>query len=428
VGEQRFDALVVGAGPAGSVAALVLARGGARVALVDKTRFPRDKACGDLVGPRGLQVLRDLGLDVAGTERMADMIVTGPTGRSVRLPCYPGVTYPGYAVAAPRVEFDSRLREAAVSAGAQPFGGRAERPLSREGLEGFVLSTGERVTADVVVGADGATSRVAETAGLVDHDRVLWGFAIRSYIEAHVTSPHIFLWEPAPWRGFPGYGWAFPGVEGRANVGLGLGVLAQRGNAQRAMQSLGPFVDHLVRRGVVEPPQRSAITEERLGGWLKMGMVGTTPARGRVILVGDAAGLVNPLQGEGISQAIMSGRAAAECVLAGPGTAAERYRRYLAGTFTPYQSVAAAAHATLLPRSLAVAAAGRLVTAPGVGRAIAGGWSIFWNDLLDGATPGPPRTLAGAATRVGRVVTAPSRVRHWFAREFPRGVPLDRFE
>ncbi len=60
---ERFDALVVGAGPAGSVAALVLARGGARVALLDKARFPRDKACGDLVGPRELQVLADLGIE-----------------------------------------------------------------------------------------------------------------------------------------------------------------------------------------------------------------------------------------------------------------------------------------------------------------------------------------------------------------------------
>jgi flavin-dependent dehydrogenase len=194
------------------------------------------------------------------------------------------------------------------------------------------------------------------------------------------------------------------------------------------MESLGPFLDHLVRRGVVEGSQTSAITADRLGGWLKMGMVGTTPARGRVMLVGDAAGLVNPLQGEGISQALMSGRAAGECVLAGPGTAVERYRRFLACAFTPYQSVAAAAHASLLPRSRAVAAAGRLVTAPGLGRAISGGWSIFWNDLLEGATPGPPRTLARTAMRVGRGVTAQSRVTQWFTREFPRADALDRLD
>src|SRR5512141_1601358 len=105
--DKRFDVLVVGSGPAGSIAALVLAQGGARVALVDKARFPRDKACGDLVGPRGVQVLRDLELDVPGAEPVGDMIVAGPTGRTVRLPCFPGLTYPGYAIVAPRVDFDA---------------------------------------------------------------------------------------------------------------------------------------------------------------------------------------------------------------------------------------------------------------------------------------------------------------------------------
>jgi geranylgeranyl reductase family protein len=417
VGEQHFDALVVGSGPAGSVAALVLARGGARVALVDKTRFPRDKACGDLIGPRGVQVLDELMIGVARAEHVGDMVVAGPTGREVRLPCYPGETYPGYAIAVPRLDLDAELRDAAVAVGAEPFVGRAAQAIGDDELEGFVLSTGERITADVVVGADGATSRVADAAGFVEDARVLWGFAVRTYVEAAVTSPRIFLWEPEPWHGFPGYGWAFPGLDGRANLGLGLGVLAERGAGARAMQSFGPFLDHLERCGIVDDSQRRRAAGDRLGGWLKMGMVGTTPARGRVMLVGDAAGLVNPLQGEGISQAIMSGRAAAECVLAGPETAAQRYRQWIGATFAPYQSVAASAHAALLPRSRAVAVAGRLLTAPGVGRAVSGGWSIFWNDLLDGAQPRPARALATTALGAGRAVTTPSRVRRWFTRE-----------
>lgn len=75
---RRFDALVIGSGPVGSVAATVLARGGARVALVDKARFPRDKACGDLVGPRGVQLLDDLGIRVPGAVPVGDMVVVGP--------------------------------------------------------------------------------------------------------------------------------------------------------------------------------------------------------------------------------------------------------------------------------------------------------------------------------------------------------------
>ncbi len=90
----HFDALVVGSGPAGSIAATVLARGGARVALVDKAKFPRDKACGDLVGPRGVQLLTDLGIASPGAIALGDMIVVGPTAHRVRLPCFPGRTYP----------------------------------------------------------------------------------------------------------------------------------------------------------------------------------------------------------------------------------------------------------------------------------------------------------------------------------------------
>ncbi|HEY2301180.1 MAG TPA: FAD-dependent monooxygenase, partial [Acidimicrobiales bacterium] len=77
---EVFDAVVVGAGPAGSVAALVLARAGVRVALIDKAAFPRDKACGDLIGPRGVQILEDLGVELPD-ERVGDMQVVGPTGR-----------------------------------------------------------------------------------------------------------------------------------------------------------------------------------------------------------------------------------------------------------------------------------------------------------------------------------------------------------
>jgi hypothetical protein len=146
-----------------------------------------------------------------------------------------------------------------------------------------------------------------------------------------------------------------------------------------------------------------------------MGMLGTIPARGRVLLVGDAAGLVNPLQGEGIAQAMVSGRAAAEAVLAGPGDAAVRYRRFLRDTYAPYASITAPVHAALLPKPRAIAAVGRVVTAPGLGRALAGGWAVFWNDLLAGATPGPPRAVASVATRLGRAVTARSQSRAWFA-------------
>jgi flavin-dependent dehydrogenase len=289
-------------------------------------------------------------------------------------------------------------------------------------LDGFELSSGARVRADVVIGADGATSRVADVAGLVDPARVLWGFALRAYVDDPVTMPHIALWESEPGRGFPGYGWLFPGVDGRANIGLGLGMLSDRGGGGAASQQFAAFAGHLRRLEVLRTDvPADARQPGRLGGWLKMGMLGTVPGRGRVLLVGDAAGLVNPLQGEGIAQAMVSGRAAAEAVLAGPGDAAVRYRRFLRDTHAPYASITAPVHAALLPKPRAIAAVGRLLTAPGIGRALSGGWAVFWNDLLAGATPGPPRTVASAASGLGRAVTARTRSRAWFAGEFHEG-------
>ncbi len=417
--DDRFDALVVGAGPAGSIAALVLARGGARVALVDKATFPRDKACGDLVGPRGVQLLTDLDLIVPGAIPVRDMIVVGPTGRRVRLPCFPGRTYSDHALAVPRTSFDAMLREAAVAAGAVPFIGQAVEPLEgSSGIDGFALAGGIRLRADTIVGADGATTRVGEAAGLVDHDRVMWGFAIRSYLDQVVDLPAIVLWEPSRWRALPGYGWLFPGPDGRANVGLGVGTLADRATASQAVQRMPEFLDHLQHLDLLSAgPHPSA----RLGGWLKMGMVGTTPAAGRVLLVGDAAGLVNPLQGEGIAQAMRSGQAAASAILSTSGRsghAAMRYRAWLADEHLPYHAIAAALQAAMLPHPIAVAGVGRLLTLPVLGPTLAPGWSVLWNELLTGAAPGRARTTAALATRVGRAATSRTRTSQWMKHTF----------
>ena len=107
------------------------------------------------------------------------------------------------------------------------------------------------------------------------------------------------LWTPAPGAAFPGYGWVFPAGEGRVNVGLGVGVLADRTAGRRAARDLDAFLEHASRVGVLGARAPAPSPARPLGAWLKMGLVGTTPARDRVFLVGDAAGLVNPLQGEG---------------------------------------------------------------------------------------------------------------------------------
>lgn len=408
--KSSVDAIVVGAGPAGSTAAFVLARGGARVALVDKATFGRDKACGDLVGPRALALLASLGLVPPAGREVGEMMVVGPTGRRVLLPARAGRTYPDHGLAITRLRFDDWLRDAAVAAGAEPVTGRVT--AVRAGTVEF--DDGRRLVADVVVGADGATSGVAAAAGLADPDAVLWGFAQRSYVAQDVERPIIALWDEAPGRGFPGYGWLFPGEAGVANVGLGLGLRADRSGASRAVARFDNFCDHLRRLGLLSAP----VEGRRLGGWLKMGMVGTVAARGRIFLVGDAAGLVNPMQGEGIAPAMTSAAAAAEAILAGPGSAAARYRQHLAAGPGRYALVAAPVHASAITGSpRRVALLGRALTLPGVGSAIASPWALTWNDLLDGAPRGPSTFASRLALGAGRVATMRSRVRRRLTRD-----------
>ena len=285
--QRPFDAVVVGAGPAGSIAALVLARGGARVALADKASFPRDKACGDLVGPRGVQVLAELGVRVPDAGQGSDLLAVGPSGRSSKLPAFPGRSYADHGVVVPRLVFDSALREAAVAAGAVPVQARITA-VDADGdgiVRAVVASDGRRLAADVVIGADGALSPLARLAGMLDPDTALWGFAIRAYLPAEVPLPLLVLLDASPWRIYPGYGWLFPGADGQANVGIGVGLGTTRRQAP-LRGDLARFCALLAERGDIGP----GVTPGPVtGGWLRMGGTGT-PAGGRERAAGRRRG------------------------------------------------------------------------------------------------------------------------------------------
>ncbi len=399
----RFDAIVVGAGPAGSVAALVLARGGARVALVDRASFPRDKACGDVVGPRGVRLLETLGISVPGAEAGAFELVA-PSGRKVALP-WPaaGAEYAAGPLVVRRRDLDGALRDAALAAGAVPV--RA----SVRGLDGeAVLTDGASLSAPVVIGADGALSRVAQVAGLVHPAEALWGFALRGYVERDVPRGRIDIFSPPGQRPVPGYGWAFPSSGGGTNVGVGLGLRDRR---DRGKLGAGLLADYLRLVWGEAAPELI----DRRGGWLRMGLGGVTLARGRVLLVGDAAGLVNPLSGEGIAEAMLSGQTAAEAVLAGPEQAAERYRAAIAARHGRFHSATGAVHAALVARPAAIGRAAELLTTPVLGSALAAGGWMAANDLLDGARIGPARAVAASLAAATAVATASSRRRRVIA-------------
>ena len=407
--DQRWDAVVVGAGPAGSIAALVLARGGARVALVDKASFPRDKACGDLIGPRGVQVLAELGVHVPDAGQGADLLAIGPSGRACRLPAFPGHTYASHGVVVPRLAFDHALREAAITAGAAPVRARITAvDASADGtVRTVITSDGRRLATDVVIGADGALSPVARLTGMLDPAAALWGFAIRAYLPAEVPLPLLVLLDASPWRIYPGYGWLFPGADGQANVGIGVGMGTSRRQVS-LRDDLARFCAMLARRGDLGPGVRpGAVT----GGWLRMGGSGTPPAAANVLLAGDAAGLINPLQGEGIAPAMVSARLAAEAVLAHPANPGARYTDALAGLFGRYLPGAAALQSALLSRPRATSAGVRLLTAPVVRRLVAGTWSLYWNGLVEGAQPRPSTWTAGLVQRLaGHLAERPGHV------------------
>jgi len=381
---RTFDVLVVGAGPAGSVCAYCMARRGVSVALVDRIRFPRDKACGDLLSPRVAELLGELSIDVAGRVRVGDMRLVGPSGGSMALPWPTGGSLPGHAEALPRTLFDEQLRLAAIDAGAEFLQGDVDRVEVVSGSPTkVVLGDGRSISAQHIVGADGSLSRVATSTELIAGSG-LWGFALRYYVAGQVREPLIIYWEPSPGRAFPGYGWLFPNSDGRANLGLGMSVGAHRGGADVVAKLFPAFVDYLRKADILQEEVELS-DQERRGGWLKMGLTGTLPAWGPILLIGDAAGLVNPLVGEGISAAIWSAREAAVAIVDTPARAASEYRASLLRRHGDFYPATAALQSFMAHHPRWFSFTGRLLTTPGVNTLLGPSWSMYWNDLVDGS-------------------------------------------
>jgi menaquinone-9 beta-reductase len=404
---ERFDAVVVGAGPAGSVAAVVLAGGGARVLLLDRVGFPRDKACGDLLSPRAFGVLTDLGIELAGAIPAGDMRLIGISGHELLLPCPASKTLPVHGLAIPRMALDDALVKEALRAGAAFRRGEV-RTVGRleQGRRVLELADGGRVRTSFVIGADGAHTTIGELGGLVAAAEVIWAFALRYYVEAKVDLPTIVYLTVDETRPFPGYGWLFPGPQGCANLGVGVALGQTRTGAQVALQLVPRFVERLRALGMLNGER----LEARRGGWLKLALAGTTPARGGILLVGDAAALVNPLQGEGVAEAMLSGRAAAEAILAG-GRAEAAYRRYVARVFADDYAANAAVHMLMLDKPRLFGRIGNVLTQPLFASALGPGWAIYWNQLTAEAAPGIGRTVAHLLSGTVDLTTRRSAVR-----------------
>lgn len=316
---ERYDVIVVGAGPAGVSTALYARRRGLSVLLVDKRHFPRDKVCGDGVAGRAVDHLRALGLldevRAAAHEPVAAAILGAPSGAEARFDLTAGGAREAPYLICCREVFDDVLvraarREVDVLEGwavddilRAPDGGvrgircRGERDEERE------------IATRVVVGADGFNSIVARRLGLYRYDRRRWIAATRQYVRGLDVPPQtvqIHFVDDT----LPGYFWIFPAANGTANVGVGSGhaALERRGGLRR-------MHERVVSSDRFQNMFATATDASEIRGWNL-----PTPDRRRTVcgdgflLVGDAAGLVDPFTGEGIGSAMASGDVAARTI------------------------------------------------------------------------------------------------------------------
>ncbi|NIH65890.1 geranylgeranyl reductase family protein [Modestobacter marinus] len=309
------DVLVVGAGPAGAAAAAWAARGGADVVLADAAVFPRDKTCGDGLTPRAIAELDRLGLGdwVRSHGRNRGLRAAG-FGQELLLP-WPGGALPDHGGAVPRTELDDRIRSVALEAGAVPLEGARAVDVERDGdrVAAVLFRRPDGSTTTVrcrrLVVADGVRSPLGRVLGREWHRDTVYGVAARGYVRSGRSddewiSSHLEL-RGAEGELLSGYGWVFPLGAERGEVNVGVGTLAtERRPAEVRLRSLLEVYTDQRRAewqidGAVQAPASALLP---MGGAVS-GVAGRNWA-----LVGDAAGCVNPLNGEGIDYGLETGR------------------------------------------------------------------------------------------------------------------------
>ncbi|SKT94632.1 oxidoreductase [Mycobacteroides abscessus subsp. massiliense] len=323
------DVLVVGAGPAGAAAAAWAARSGRDVLLVDMARFPRDKTCGDGLTPRAIAELDRLGL----SEWVLEHPVTRGLhvhgwGHDHRLP-WNGRSFPGYGAVITRTELDRRLVDVAELSGARTLLGYRAASVRLDGeriaavelhsnTDGSVVNVSVRT----VLVADGVRSKFGALLGRTWHRESVYGTAMRAFMRVDEESEWLVahLGPPSPDGTLPGYGWVFPLGDSRGDGQIdqacgaplvNIGVIAYAAQNHELHSGLRPLFD----KYVADVRQQCGLRGEPMqvkSALLPLGGAVSNIAGRNWMLLGDAAGCVNPFTGEGIDYALETGRFAVE--------------------------------------------------------------------------------------------------------------------
>ena len=344
------DLLVVGGGPAGAAAAIRGAAAGLSVVVCDKASFPRDKTCGDGLTASALRLLERLGLEPAavdGWQPVDEVVIRSPSGRLVELP-FPSDGL--FAAVAPRASLDAALLAVAARQGAEIRQGVALSALQTDGRDLVATVGDDSLTARYVVAADGMYSTVRRLTGATGPHLGEW-HAFRQYFTGVADRR---LWVIFERDLLPGYAWVFPVGGGRANVGFGL----PRRPGVSARPMAGQWRE-LLERPALRAVLDGAQPEGHHRAWpIPADLTRAPLSSGRVLFAGDAAGATDPMTGEGIGQALLTGVLAAEAVAAAgsdPVAVAQHYR--------------AAVRHHLAPDVRFAAALGRILESPAGARA-----------------------------------------------------------
>ncbi len=330
---STYDLIVIGAGPAGSAASIRASRAGARVLMVEKAPMGRDKVCGDGLTPRAIAALDDLEIDYSSAHRIDGLrMIAGRTRR--QLPWPDNGVFPPNGAVWPRRLLDAHLATAAAESGTEiRWRTEAKPTLDDEGRVTGVTVDGRHIKSEMVVAATGAPGLVARMLGAERVADEPHGLAIRTYVpsprhgDRHLEA--CLTLKDSDGTPVPGYGWMFPAGDGTVNIGVGA-LSTMKGFRNLNLNSLLDGYRDLVRD---EWEVGDYTTKPR--AW-RLPMSATRRHGPGWVAVGDAAGLINPMNGEGIDYGLESGILAADLFIDSPATAPERYDREIADRFDAF--------------------------------------------------------------------------------------------